>query len=144
VEGLPLLRASLLLVAGVLATLPLIAWARRRSPRYQVKIYALGIAVAALIYLGFALSRGGAERLAAEVAGREAAALLAYGGIAILAARGRALLAALGWAAHSAWDLMHLSAATAYVPSWYPSVCIGFDLALAVYIAVACGRRPAA
>jgi len=138
-----MLKAALMLAAGALLVLPLVAWARRLSPRRQVAIYGLGIAAAALVYLAFALAFGGAQRFSAGVAGREAAGLLAYGAIAVLAARGRPLLAALGWAAHTGWDLMHLSAETAYVPAFYPWVCMGFDLALAVYVVAALGRRQA-
>jgi len=42
---------------------------------------------------------------------------------------------ALAWALHIGWDtLLHDPISTAYVPVWYPSMCIGFDIVISVYI----------
>ena len=59
---------------------------------------------------------------------------LAYGAVTTLV--GAILLfLAIGWAAHVLWDVgWHFGESVAFVPSFYPPVCIGFDLVVAIYI----------
>jgi uncharacterized protein DUF6010 len=122
---------SELAVGFVLGAL-LVLSARRGGPARETPVFALGLIVAALIYIGFALANGAPVRsLLLESLG-----VIPFGLLAWLGSRRSQLWLALGWAAHTAWDLgFHLGAsAPAFVPSWYPVVCTSFDLLVAGYI----------
>ncbi|HEX7318606.1 MAG TPA: DUF6010 family protein [Pyrinomonadaceae bacterium] len=117
-----------LLVGGFLS-LALVGLARRYPPGRERRVYAVGIVIAALVYVGFGVAGGAsAPWLALEILG-----VLLYGAAAWGGLRGRLWLLALGWAAHVAWDvLLHLSGAGAeYMPHWYPWLCVSFDLVMA-------------
>jgi len=118
------------LLAGAALALALVYLARRRSPEGELRLYAIGLLVAALIYVGFAVLGGASQRwLALELLG-----VLGFGAVAWAGLRGRsALLLAAGWAAHTLWDvLLHLDGqAAAYTPDCYPWLCLGFDLVIA-------------
>ena len=91
---------------------------------------AAGMVAAAAIY-PIARSR---RPLGAPLA-RELAGLVATGAIASMAARStqsraRRLVAA-GWAAHAAFDMVHDRGEDSRIPSWYPAMCAGYDLAIA-------------
>jgi hypothetical protein len=111
----------------------LVFYARRGERAREAPVFALGLVVAAVIYIGFALANGAPVRsLVLESLG-----VLPFGLLAWLGLRRSQLWLALGWAAHTAWDLgLHAWAgAPAFVPSWYPVVCTSFDLLVAGYIA---------
>lgn len=80
------------------------------------------------LYLGFVFVQPSGRSLALE-----ASVLVAFG---LLAAGGRRLawILPLGYVAHGLWDLRHGALVTAYVPSGYPELCIGYDWALALYM----------
>ena len=60
---------------------------------------------------------------------------------AIAGVRRWPLLLALGWTGHIAWDLvLHHAGGPAFAPSWYPPLCVGFDLFLGGYIAGAVAK----
>lgn len=124
-------------VAGVALALPYLGYARRtRDPR---RLFATGLAIAALAYVVFALTRGTTRDVAIEAGG-----VLLFGSIARAARRGAPWLLALAWAAHVAWDvLLHSMTASTYAPWWYPAACIGFDLAVAAAILLG-DRNPTA
>ena len=45
----------------------------------------------------------------------------------------------MGWLIHPVWDLLiDNHSLTIFVPQWYPTVCIGYDIAIALYIAWKC------
>lgn len=118
---------ALLLGAGL--AFALVGLARRYPPGRERRVYAVGLVVAALIYVGFGASGGaGAQWLALETLG-----VLLYGAAAWGGLRGRPWLLVLAWAAHVGWDvLLHLSGAgTEYTPRWYPWLCVSFDLVMA-------------
>jgi hypothetical protein len=104
------------------------------SARLELKVYALSLVIAALIYVMFA-ARGGAAhgaRLWLELAGLVLFLLFAALGLKVTPA-----FLAVGWACHAAWDLiLHKLTDGAFVPSWYPLTCLSFDLVLAAYIIV--------
>jgi len=80
-----------------------------------------------LIYVVFALLAGGIRECVIELAG-----VVAFGIIAFLGVRRSVLYLAFGWLAHVAWDLsLHPHRQAAYAPSWYPMVCLGFDVLVA-------------
>ena len=56
--------------------------------------------------------------------------------VAVLGLRVSTMFLAVGWAVHGLWDaLLHLTQHVAFVPDWYPVICLGFDLIVAIYIA---------
>lgn len=120
------------IVVGVLLGGAFVVYAHRQRGRGEARTYAAGLVVAALVYVGFALVRGAGLRWTAlEVAG-----LLPFLGFSWLGLRRNPLWLAVGWVAHVGWDVgIHLpSGAPVFVPRWYPLVCIGFDLIVAVAI----------
>jgi hypothetical protein len=120
---------QLILGAGACAAFVLLA--RRSGANIELRIYAAALVVAALIYVGFLVRGANAPWALVEVSGLALFALAALWGLRV-----SPLILASGWALHSGWDvLLHTSANTAFVPDWYPAVCAGFDLLLAVYIA---------
>ena len=125
---MPLLTV-IALILGVALSLAFVGLARRYPPGGERRVYAVGLVVAALVYVGFGAAGGaGARRLALEIFG-----VLLYGAAAWAGRRGRPWLHALAWAAHVGWDvLLHLSGAGAeYTPHWYPWLCVSFDLVMA-------------
>lgn len=116
---------------GALLAVPFVVFARTR--RVEDRIYAVGLLAAALVYVGFALAAGaGAGPLTAEGVG-----VAVFGAVAWLGLRRAPLWLAAGWAAHVGWDLLlHPLTGPAYAPAWYVRACIGFDLAVAAWIAL--------
>jgi hypothetical protein len=127
------------LVVGVVLASGFLLWTRAQ-PDAGRRLYALGLAVTALIYLVFALvGRAGARSLTLEAIG-----VLLYGAAAWLGFRKSAGLLALWWAMHPVWDVaLHLQGAGAnYTPDWYPWGCVSFDLMVAgAVLAAAAPRR---
>ncbi len=126
------------LILGIVLSLPLVGFARTRRPEAERLIYAVGLIVTALIYVGFGVAGGAsAQWLTFEVLG-----LLFYGAVAWGGFKGRPWLLALGWVAHVAWDvLLHLSGAgSEYTPHWYPWTCVSFDLIIAAAVLVSSRR----
>lgn len=132
---LPILLGALLGGLFVLA-------ARGRGWTAEVRLLALGLVVAALIYVVFALPGADHRWLALEGAG-----LAVFGGLAWLGVRASLWWLALGWVAHVAWDVgLHLERTQAVVGPWYPLLCVGFDLVVAGYLLgpASAGRQPRA
>jgi hypothetical protein len=116
------------LLVGVVAAVGLVRFAHGLGAQRARRVYAVGLVVAALIYVGFAVvGRASARWLAAETIGLALYSAAAWAGL-----RHWPMLLALGWAAHVAWDVvLHLDGAgAAYTPSWYPWLCVSFDLVL--------------
>ena len=115
----------LALFIGAVLAIVFVVVVRTRRPDEARRIYALGLVVAALIYVGFAAADDASNRwLVIECIG-----LLVYGTAAWIGVRRWPWLLALAWAAHAGWDLLHLS--SAYTPGWYPWACGSFDLIVA-------------
>ena len=123
--------SAIQILLGAVLAVPLVWYARRK--RRQDLIYAQGLVVAALIYVGFALAAGaGAAALVTEAIG-----VALFGAVAWLGARRAPLWLAAGWAAHVGWDLLlHPLTEAGYAPAWYVRACIGFDLVVAAWIAL--------
>lgn len=124
----------LALLLGIIFSLALVALARTRGPEVEMRIYAIGLVTAAVIYLFFGLAGGASAKwLAVESLG-----VIIYGAAAWVGLRRWISLLALGWAAHVAWDLLlHLSGAGAeYTPYWYPWLCLSFDVVIAAAVLV--------
>jgi hypothetical protein len=123
--------AAVEVLRGAVVALPLVLFARARSG--EDRIYAQGLLVAALIYVGFVLAAtAGLGALVIEFVG-----VAVFGAVAWLGLRRSVLWLAAGWAAHVGWDLLlHPLTASGYAPAWYVRACIGFDLVVAAWIAL--------
>lgn len=98
----------------------------RRQKRSRQTVFAAGLLITALIYLGFGLAGGAnVNWLVTETLG-----VGIYGVFALLGLRYSLWWLVFGWAIHPAWDagLHLLGEAEAFVPMWYVVACIGFDL----------------
>lgn len=101
----------------------------RRRPAAETPVLAVGLLVAALIYLALALPTMDSRWLLVEAGG-----VVLFGAIAWLG-RATPWVLAAGWAAHAGWDVaLHLDRAQPVVGAWYPLLCIGFDLPVAGYL----------
>lgn len=122
------------LVVGVALGALYLAVARAGGPRRERRILGIGLVIAALFYVAFALRGGAPARwLAAELAG---AAI--FGAMAVVGIRYSGWILALGWGTHVLWDLLlHRSGGGgAFTPDAYPWLCVGFDLLVAGYVAL--------
>jgi hypothetical protein len=101
-----------------------------RPPKQRAMILAGGLVVAAAIYPIARRNR----KLGAPMA-REIAGLVASGAIVTTAAQSTHKKArnvvATGWAAHAVFDMVHDGGGDSLIPSWYPAMCAGYDLAVA-------------
>lgn len=96
----------------------------------EVRLLALGLVVAALVYVAFALSRADGRWLALEAIG-----LALFAGLAWLGLRVSLWWLALGWVVHVGWDVgLHLDRTQPLVGPWYPLACVGFDLVVAGFL----------
>lgn len=101
-------------------------------PQAESRILALGLMVAAVIYVGFAVI-GGAHQTWVKV---EITGVGIYGLFALLGWRYSCWWLMLGWLLHPIWDVwLHLFAkGTDFTPAGYAVACISFALVIAGYI----------
>jgi hypothetical protein len=118
------------IVTGVFLASGFILLVRRsRSYTSEKRAFAVGLVIAALIYVGFAVFNGSLTWILMELAG-----VVVYAVFAWLGLKKSGWSLAVGWALHPLWDAgLHHS--TEFVPHWYIAACIGFDLLVAVYAA---------
>lgn len=122
---------SLWLLIGVVFGVAFSSIARKQKQGEQT-LFAVGLLVAALIYLFWGLVRGvTVSWLVTEILG-----VGIYGVFALLGLRYSLWWLALGWTIHPTWDagLHLLNGAESFVPMWYVIFCIGFDLIVAASI----------
>ena len=100
------------------------------KPGTEQRVLALGLVIAALIYVAFAVV--GRPELRWHVV--EATGLVIFGFLAWWGVRRDPIWLAVGWAIHVGWDLGLHGATETFVPGWYPAVCVGFDVLVAGYI----------
>jgi len=103
------------------------------KPEQESQILAVGLVVAALIYVGFAVvAEANPSWVATEIAG-----VGAYGLLAVLGLRYSNCWLVLGWIAHPIWDIgLHLVGNGAlFTLAEYAIACVSFDLLVASYIA---------
>jgi hypothetical protein len=134
-----LVQVTLQLLAGALACVLLILVSRALGRKGELRLYALSLIVAALIYVGFTTRGASSVWLVVELAGLVSFTFLAWLGLRI-----SPWALALGWALHAAWDaFLHKLSDAPFVPGWYPLVCLSFDLVLALYILMSFKRSRA-
>lgn len=120
------------LIIGVILAIGFILLARRSvNFTKEKRIYAVGLVVAALIYVGFGVFSDSVAWKIIELLG-----VLVYALFAWLGLKKSGWFLAVGWALHVVWDAGLHGASTPFVPHWYIAGCIGFDLLLAGYIGV--------
>ena len=91
--------------------------------------------LAAAIYVGFILfglirGTGSINWLVLELVG------FAFFSVFALYGQKKSILdLGIGWLLHIGWDVgLHSSADASFVPTFYPAVCLGFDLVFGVYL----------
>src|SRR5690349_20146518 len=89
------------LVAGAVLAVPVVVLARRYASRDEARVYAAGLVIAAVIYVGFAVA-GRAEQDWTMI---ELAGLVPFAAFAWLGLRRSLGWLAAGWAAHAVWDV---------------------------------------
>lgn len=121
------------LVLGLVLGMALLSYARSRGCRFEKRVLAIALIVAAVIYVGFSLVWGNPGWFFIELAG-----VPVYGLFYWLSVRYSFYWLAIGWAVHPAWDVfLHLTGPGHFIaPEWYAIACISFDILVAGYIAV--------
>ena len=119
------------LLLGIVLCFPLIYYAHRRPNTARV-VFAIGLIVAAAIYLLFAAMANRGAWIGVELFG-----VVAYGAFALLGLRNSMWWLVLGWAMHPIWDIAihHAGAGAEFTPDWYAWTCVSFDAIVAAYIA---------
>src|ERR1044072_2497360 len=125
------MATSLRLLVGALGCVVFILIVRKLALKREMTQYAIGLVVAALIYVGFAVAFDASfSWLLLEAGG-----VVLFSLVALIGLRGSTWALIIGWVAHTFWDvLLHKVLNVGFVPEWYPVGCLGFDLLLAVYI----------
>lgn len=125
------------IVIGLIIALTCIFIVQRIYPKKDHAFWRIGLIMAALVYVGFALFGGYTNYLPLELGG-----VVLYGLFAFLSKKHTLYWLALGWGLHIAWDVfLHGGASTPFVPHWYPGLCIGFDIAIALYLIYLISKR---
>lgn len=114
------------ILLGLVAAILSIWIVRQKYPNKDHRFWGTGLIVAAVIYVGFGLWGRAWDWLPMELLG-----VGIYAAFAVLAKKHSLIWLVVGWALHIGWDLM---VHPGYVPSWYPGICLGFDIAIALYI----------
>lgn len=120
-----------LVLAGAVLGCLFVLLARTRG-RGELAVCAIGLVIAAVIYVAFSFFRAGAPHLPLETLG-----LVVSSVVAALGVRRWPALVGIGWIVHSGWDIFLHSPAQLYVPAWYPLFCAGFDWVVGIYILAA-------
>ena len=122
------MSTSFELLSGIILASLLIEIARWK--KQEDHAFGVVLVLAAIYYVHKAILGGSQQDLMLELFG-----LVIFGSIGVFGLFGWRWVLAAGWALHSTWDIMfHTGAQGAYVPEWYPMLCVGFDLFLAGYI----------
>jgi hypothetical protein len=120
-----------IIVGAILAGVLVVALRRARFEGV-LRFWARALFVAAAIYVGFVLvGNAQTQWLLIEVSG-----LVLFSALAALGLKYSPWVLAGAWFAHIAWDTLLHSQNTAFIPQWYPLLCIGFDLVVGAYIVV--------
>ena len=120
------------IIVGVILAIGFVLLVRRNGNFSKEKrVFAVGLVVVALIYVGFGLFSDSVAWKIIELIGVPIYAFFAWLGL-----RKSGWFLALGWTLHVFWDAGLHSVSTPFVPHWYIGGCLGFDLLVAAYIGV--------
>jgi hypothetical protein len=118
------------IIIGILLAAISVAIVNKVYPNKDHAFWQMGLLIAAFIYVGFAIIGKSWSHLPVELIG-----VVLYGTFVWLSKKYTLYWLAVGWALHICWDIfLHNGTDTAFVPSWYPAVCLGFDIVIALYI----------
>ena len=105
--------------------------------RIHNNFYAIALIIAASIYVAFSSLSQNTIWIFTEVIG-----VIIFSIVGFLGVKFSPWFLAMGWLIHPAWDLLiDNHNLTVFVPQWYPRVCIGYDIAIALYIAWKCIKQ---
>ena len=103
-------------------------------PEIHHKIYAVALILAASIYVGFSLLSQNTTWIFTETIG-----VIIFSLIAFIGVKFSPWFLVMGWLIHPVWDLLiDNHKLTTFLPHWYPTVCTGYDIAIASCIAWKC------
>ena len=126
------------LIVGVILAIGFVLLVRRSGNFTKEKrVFAFGLVVVALIYVGFGLFSNAVGWRVIELLGVPIYAFFAWLGL-----KKSGWFLAFGWAFHVLWDAGLHGVSTPFVPHWYIAGCIGFDLFVAGYIAAREIKKP--
>ncbi len=115
---------------GLVAAIVFVVVAGRFSDEARRRLLAIGLGVAAGVYVVFAVVSGGGQWVTVEIL-----VAVAFGMMAFTTAKSHLLLG-VAWALHAGWDTIHMAFMKSVIaPIWYPTFCIAFDVAVSVYLA---------
>jgi hypothetical protein len=118
--------------AGVLLAAALVFYIRHYGDRKKMHVAALALLVAASIYVLFALVAFQPLWVIVEATG-----LLLFLLFIWMAYQYSFWFLCLGWLLHVVWDAgVHPVQVAPYVPAWYAWLCMGFDVVIALYVAI--------
>jgi hypothetical protein len=118
------------LLIGILAAGLTIAIVLSLKLEREKQIYAIVLIIAALIYIAFSFNSQEWQWMLIESVGA-----LIFSTMAVLGLKFSPLWLVAGWVTHPIWDVsLHQIHPTAFVPSWYPIVCLGYDCVIAIYL----------
>lgn len=129
-KGTPLNTIAWLLL-GFLLGLAFVHVAGRQAQNGRL-LLAIGIVVGAWIYVALAIAgKSDIRWLTTEIMGAAIFTAIAWAGI-----RYSIWWLVAGWATHVVWDVgLHLIGdGSEFTGSWYPLLCVAFDLVVAIYI----------
>ena len=123
------------IIIGALIAAGILYFYSGGSEKTLRSFFAGTLTVAALIYVGFALYGSAVGSASTGWILVELIGLAIYFAFAYFGFKKSAMLLSLGWALHVVWDVaLHSSTGVLFVPGFYPSMCLGFDLVFATYI----------
>lgn len=123
---------SLQVIAGIFLAAGLLFYIKRFDEKTRLTFSALALFIAAVIYVLFALVSNNPLFIALEIVGLAFFMLMIW-----LGYKYSFWFVVLGWLLHVLWDLgLQPGETVPYVPQWYTWLCLGFDLVIALYLAV--------
>ena len=120
----------IMVLVGIIIGIANIAVVQRYIPQFEKNTWGISLILVALIYVAFLLRGGEGNWLWIEPAG-----VVFYGIFAVVGMTRSPATLGVGWLLHAFWDAgIHSGDGAHFVPGWYPGFCLGFDLAVGLYL----------